>query len=783
MPVCNIDKYNGKVKNNTAFKEQEIDKISELFNRIQDRLDQADDQNQEINTMLLPLNWGSFASKLEDLGKAKNDDDIQKSLRFFEGFKHYLEKKESGQTKTNFQIAYEILKDNEKKVFLAYLKKINSVLETGIDVDSLVAESTKDKEGSKNKEDSKGKEVSKDKEDRIEIIQVKDEINEINEKNPEPHVCSLEEYNQRVENGSVKDFWLKEFGAFVYSSVIAEIYRDGRNTPFYKGWEVFEHLDDLMDEGRTQEALDKFVGFKQFLFKKENGKTNYQRTLEYLNEGNQWELNQWLEKVNGALDLGIDMKALTAKPNMAAGDDLIIPKKADRDNKIVDVHYDQLVGGLEDLNEAPQKTAARYIKDVRRSNISSPEDLAENVLKIMAARIIADSVRHKKDRLISTLVTEDQIDDKVSEMKENATYKRFYDDIINNAEFRNKVTNAYGYIKVDGRGHGGRIDDLFREYAKNVPPGELDNSEIMQRYMPSVKDRIEVLQKQFKPHNEAYVYTATHIPKDRNAIVVGEDDPNKLAMARIMIEITKLRTISNAIRKQKSSLEKPIPVSNPTLSQEVSADYSTDYMIGLTGIVSNKARTSAVQGHGGEMVEDLRTECVKSESWLNPRLRKIIMTGSIRERIRELQNEARELSEWYSNGVVMQKDERRFRRDCKNVLAEYLFLDGITRGQGQDAAPQEAFSKDVPSDKVRTLLTRGPQNDPRFRNTFKDYTEEDYDEIMRDMANTNLLRRPTLFMDKLNEKRAEIDQRNRGVQQEAASRAENKVIKSRHPSK
>ena len=47
------------------------------------------------------------------------------------------------------------------------------------------------------------------------------------------------------------------------------------------------------------------------------------------------------------------------------------------------------------------------------------------------------------------------------------------------------------------------------------------------------------------------------------------------------------------------------------------------------------------------------------------------------------------------------------------------------------------------------MLTRGPQNDPRFRNTFKDYTEEDYDEIMRDMANTKLLRRPTLFMDKL----------------------------------
>ena len=76
-------------------------------------------------------------------------------------------------------------------------------------------------------------------------------------------------------------------------------------------------------------------------------------------------------------------------------------------------------------------------------------------------------------------------------------------------------------------------------------------------------------------------------------------------------------------------------------------------------------------------------------------------------------------------------------------------MDGITRGQGQDAAPQEAFSKDVPSDKVRTLLTRGPQNDPRFRNTFKDYTEEDYEEIMRDMANAKLLRRPTLFMDKL----------------------------------
>jgi hypothetical protein len=296
--------------------------------------------------------------------------------------------------------------------------------------------------------------------------------------------------------------------------------------------------------------------------------------------------------------------------------------------------------------------------------------------------------------------------------------------------------------------------------------------------MPSVKDRIEALQKQFKPHNQAYVHYAAHFPENQDDIVVGEDDPNKQAMAKIMIEITKLRTISNAIRKQKSSLEKTIPVSNPTLSQTLGKDYSNGYRVVFTEIISDKARASAVQGHGGEMVEDLRAKCVKSETLYHPELRKIIMTGSIKERIRELQNEAKELSEWYSNGVITQNDERRFRRDCKKVLAEYLFLDGITRGQGQDA-----FLKDVPKDKVETLLTRGPENDPRFRNTFKDYTEKDYDEIMHEMATTKLIRRPTLFMDKLNEKRAEIDQRNRGVQQEAASRAENKVIKSRHPSK
>ena len=643
---------------------------------------------------------------------------------------------------------------------------------------------------SKDSVDSKDKEGSKDKEDNIEIIPVRDEKNEkseiieIDEQDLESHVCSLEEYNQRVENGSVKDFWLKEFGSFVYYSVIAEIYRDGRNTPFYKGWEVFEHLDDLMDGGRTQEALDKFVGFKQFLFKKENGKTNYQRTLEYLNEGNQWELNQWLEKVNGALDLGIDMKALTAKPKKAVEDDLIIPKKSDRNNKIVDVHYDQLVGGLENLNEAPQKTAAQYIKDVRRSNISRPEDLAENVLKIMAARIIADSVRHKKDRLVSTFVTEDQIDDKVAEMKANATYKKFYDDIINNAEFRNKVTNAYGYIKVDGRGHGGRIDDLFREYVKNVPPGELDNSEVLQRYMPSVKDRIEALQKQFKVYNREYEHTMINMSDDHPA-ANGEDDPNKQAMAKIMIEITKLRTISNAIRKQKSSLEKPIPVSDPTLSKEVGDDYSSHYTVGVTGIVTDKTRAAAVLGHGGELVEDLRTECVKLERRLHPGLKNIIMTGSIRARIKELQVTANELRDWYRNGARLPRgnNEQVFRGNSKQILAEYLFLDGITRGQGQDTAPQDAFSKDVPRDKVKTLLERGPENDIRFRNTFKDYTAEDYDEILHEMETANLFRRPTEFMDKLNEKRAEIDQRNRGVQQENASHSEKKVIKSRHPSK
>jgi hypothetical protein len=450
----------------------------------------------------------------------------------------------------------------------------------------------------------------------------------------------------------------------------------------------------------------------------------------------------------------------------------------------VDVHYDQLVGGLEDLNEAPQKTAAQYIKDVRRSNISSPEDLAENVLKIMAARIIADSVRHKKDRLVSTFVTEDQIDDIVDEMKENATYKKFYDDIINNAEFRNKVTNAYGYIKVDGRGHGGRIDDLFREYAKNVPPGELDNSEIMQRYMPSVKDRIEALQQQFKTHNQAYVHYATHFPDNRNDIVDAEDDPNKQAMARIMLEITKLRTISYAIRKQKSSLEKTIPVSKPTLSEVVGADYSTGYGIGLTGIVSDKTRASAVLGHGGELVEDLRKECMKSERWIAPGLKNIIMTGSIRARIQELKEKVEELRDWYRNGAGLPagNNEQVFIRDSKRILAEYLFLDGITRSPGQDAAPQDAFVKDVPRDKVQTLLTRGPENDSRFRNTFKNYTAEDFDEILGDMAGTNLFMRPTEFMDTLTTKRAQIDERNRGVKQEA-SQAEKKVIKSRHPSK
>ena len=51
------------------------------------------------------------------------------------------------------------------------------------------------------------------------------------------------------------------------------------------------------------------------------------------------------------------------------------------------------------------------------------------------------------------------------------------------------------------------------------------------------------------------------------------------------------------------------------------------------------------------------------------------------------------------------------------------------------------------------------------------------DMASHEMATTKLIRRPTLFMDKLNEKRAEIDQRNRQVQQQNVDQAEKKSVK------
>ena len=143
-------------------------------------------------------------------------------------------------------------------------------------------------------------------------------------------------------------------------------------------------------------------------------------------------------------------------------------------------------------------------------------------------------------------------------------------------------------IDINGRGHCGKLDDMLKKFAKEAKVGELDNGEVMKRYMPTAKDRIEVLQDRLKKAD-------TSIAEKR----------------KIVFEIIKIRNITRAVRKSKSSLERPIPDSDPNIGHSLDVVLQHTSEENLNKLITPEIISAAASGHGGDMVEKLRENVKK----------------------------------------------------------------------------------------------------------------------------------------------------------------------------
>ena len=166
------------------------------------------------------------------------------------------------------------------------------------------------------------------------------------------------------------------------------------------------------------------------------------------------------------------------------------------------------------------------------------------------------------------------VDDVLVTKYEHPEFKKFMETLRNDPQ---KMATAMKH--ANSTGHGGALEDMFREYLLNKPAGELTNDPLLARYMPTALDRIEVLQNQAKA-----------------ALKEGKT-PEKA-----MAEIAVVRDFVRATQNSKETLKVKIPA-NGKLQEETNTLANSNFMKecakkpNITNLIK--------EGHGGKMVEEI----------------------------------------------------------------------------------------------------------------------------------------------------------------------------------
>ncbi|MCR5587838.1 MAG: hypothetical protein K6F77_09965 [Lachnospiraceae bacterium] len=445
------------------------------------------------------------------------------------------------------------------------------------------------------------------------------------------------------------------------------------------------------------------------------------------------------------------------------------------ENKDKVIKEDDLIKPIGDIS------ASRYIKSIQRMNLTrregkSKEELFDSCLKIMAARMIANSVRGSKTRLVNTNVTDDQVADTVERLSNSYNFGYFRESLMADDEKFNK------FVRVAVKGHGGGLDDMFKDYLKNVKAGTLANEPIIERYMPTAKERIEILQSQAKTCNSKY----NRAKKEYNrleAITSREDYDRSKGYGRemnkhektmreekstkvdIMLEIMEIRDLVKAKRGDADSLEKAIPVKNITIKQNIE-------LMDIRGVaIDDEIFKKVTKGHGGEMVDSMRLFSSKNKNNNNDQLEDLLYGNTIGARMKELENKATDLKESLERKIKYDINTDDKLKESKNLIAEYLLLDGMTRGS-KNKVDETKRLQDVPHDVIDKLMEKGPEKDSRFKKQVGKLGASDTAEMLGLLGEGNSVN----FVKGLNDKNKSIED-----SKKASSKKTNKPKKAEGP--
>ncbi|MBQ9646821.1 MAG: hypothetical protein IJV43_00485 [Oscillospiraceae bacterium] len=343
----------------------------------------------------------------------------------------------------------------------------------------------------------------------------------------------------------------------------------------------------------------------------------------------------------------------------------------------------------------------------------------DQLANIMAARMLADSVRGNKKSLGKNLSAKD-IADKAAELKNDPTYRGFLAKLNGDPKVMKQAVSAAK------SGHGGALDDMFKDHVKHLPAGQLSNNNLMARYMPTARERIEILQ--------------AHVAKE---------EPRELEDT--VAEITVLRNLVHAERGKKSSLDKPIPTDPENSLKTQTSALRRDAT--FTPLVrEGRAQTIGLitEGHGGAMVEYFRSAEQKRPAF-NRTTRPILNANTVGRRLDQLRQEAADLRlRWeQKTGIVPSTEE------AGRLLSEYIVLDNLTRNPKTGEIDKSRMQADVPWSKVEQAVEKGFTRNPQFEQMTKAMGDELVTTVMDDMAG----KKQESFIDGIGQKMNKIQEK------------------------
>ncbi|MCR5282661.1 MAG: hypothetical protein K6E18_04775 [Lachnospiraceae bacterium] len=453
------------------------------------------------------------------------------------------------------------------------------------------------------------------------------------------------------------------------------------------------------DSQARQEALDHLKGFQGFL---EEGRqqTNLSRLLseaaldmeKMKPQAIREKFQKGLEIMERSLHFGLNAeKAMPIKQEFQK--ELDAQKKAEEQvqkKKDTKRSADKWIEGW--------KASFAYNRNKMKNN---PAQARKYIVYIMTSRQLAGAKPDAISILMRDIQSQYDIENKAREMLEKPGHmKDFLDRLMTDQKLMEKAQDAAA------KGHGGGLDALFKDYLKNLPPGQLKNDDPgLKRFMPTVKERIEALQEQAK------------------AAARRHEQPTAQAA-----EIVVLRNMIKAERGVKASLDHPIPLMGKdfsrSLSKEAEAMMKRESFRSVTA--DPKVLSLIKKGHGGEMLTEMRKVFGTTGYAAGfEEAQKALREGTVEGRLEAIKEEAGKMGEKLGKlladakkGIGTHEQFGAFYQEAKNLIAEDIAL-----SQYYSKFPQKEGGN-IPWRKIRKMQHEVLQNETMKQALYPDGNEK-----------------------------------------------------------